>query len=136
MKLSGWALRQYSLRTTLVLVLMVALYASHLVRREADRRVLIKEIEAAGGKVTVDETKFSFFPKTNVTAVSLPNDRLQQVHASRLLAFPKLKSLTLTNVDMQLIRSRGSLRSTVQATQIRFQAVSKDLLERLDRSVQ
>ena len=123
----GWKRLQFSLRAILILTMLFAVYISYLVRQEANRNQLVREIENAGGNVTIDKSLFSIFPTERITDVTVAHGRIKEIGASRLKTLPKLTTLSLTDVDM--VNDDG-LR--IKASAVRFTRITSDLLESID----
>ncbi len=119
---------QFSLRTTLVVTLFVAVYVAYLIQLEAKRSRLVREIEAAGGNVTFDDSLYSVFSSERITEVSLPHARIHEIRAARLTALPNLATLSLTDFecrsDTLIVRSR----------EFKLTSITKDTLEAIDAS--
>lgn len=107
--------------------MLFAVYISYLVRQEANRNQLVREIENAGGNVTIDKSLFSIFPTERITDVTVAHGRIKEIGASRLKTLPKLTTLSLTDVDM--VNDDG-LR--IKASAVRFTRITSDLLESID----
>lgn len=119
---------QFSLRTTLMVTLIVAVYLTYLMQMEAKRNQLVREIESAGGNVTFDESLYSVFSSERITEVSLPHARIQEIGAGRLTALPKLATLSLT--DFQWTTNN----SIVRSREFKLTTITKAALEAIDAS--
>lgn len=112
----------------LVVTLLVAVYLAYLMQMEAKRSQLVREIEAAGGNVTFDESLYSVFSSERITEVSLPHARIQEIGASRLTALPNLATLSLTDFEWT------TNNSIVRSREFKLTTITKADLEAIDAS--
>ena len=117
---------QFSLRAILVVTSLMAMYFAHAARQDAERRLLITEIEDVGGTVKIDETLgFTLFQSARVTDVNLPYSSVGQIKESRLKAFANLSSLGLLDFKTR------TAEASIQATELRFTTITDEMLDRL-----
>lgn len=121
-------LLQFSLRTTLVITLLVAVYLAYLMQMEAKRSQLVREIEAAGGNITFDDSLYSVFSSERITEVSLPHARIHEIGAGRLTVLPNLATLSLTNFEWRMNNA------IVRSREFKLTAITKDTLEAIEAS--
>jgi hypothetical protein len=88
--------KQFSLRSSIVIVTLFAIAFAHQSRQDLRRRELVSKIQDAGGSVVMRDTPFSIlFPTRQITSVSIPYWSMDDFTDDQLDAFPKLDEIVV-----------------------------------------